>query len=72
MNPPAPSSDRSALPTGRPRRGLSAAERIAQAEADFNAGRRNPFASVDLSRFSPEVRAKVDAWQRERGFTPVA
>ena len=49
---------------------LEAAERAARVAAAFDAGRHNPFASVDLSPLSPEARAKVDAWQRARGFTP--
>ena len=47
-----------------------AAERAARVAAAFDAGQHNPFASVDLAHLSPEARAKVDALQRERGFTP--
>jgi hypothetical protein len=46
-------------------------ERVAQVAADFEAGRHNPFAIVDLAGLSPEARAKANEWQRERGFTPV-
>ena len=45
-------------------------ERVAQVEVEFEAGRHNPFASVDLSRLTPEARAMAAKWQQERGFTP--
>lgn len=71
MNSPAQPADLPASPTVPPRSRPSAAERVAQAEADFAAGRRNPFARVDPACLTAEGRAKLDAWQREVGFDPV-
>ncbi len=72
MNPPAqPADPRSEPPATPSKRRPSADEQAAAVNAEFDAGRRNPFKSVDLSLLSPEALAKAVRLQRERGFTPV-
>ena len=70
MSRPAQPADRP-KPVAPAKRRLSANEQAAAVNAEFDAGRHNPFESVDLSRLSPEARAKAERLQRERGFTPV-
>lgn len=71
MNSPAQPADRPEPPVVPGKRRLSANEAATIAGAEFDAGRVNIFESVDISRFSPEARAKAERLQRERGFTPV-
>ena len=68
MSRPAEPADRPEPPAVPNKRRLSANEQAAAVGAEFDAGRRNPFESVDLSGWSPEARAKAERLQRERGF----